>query len=465
MEIIPIYIKSLEINNIRTFGEDIFLNLEKEDGTIPNWTLILGDNGIGKSTLLQCIAWMKPYLPYDTKTTEGFEPAPIINDEENETLARLVRRNKDSSDIKAVFVAKKQIEEKKNAKVETLCTTKMNIKLANGKLKDVDHSFETNKKNETLFYTQEILLFAYSASRQLGKLNLSDPNLLDTIPSFISEKTELYDAEEILHTLNYAELGSKNKKEKVKYKNFIKEVKKMLVEILPDFRIIEDIEISPPKILNQDTEGGIIISTRHGQKIPFDDFSLGYKTVSSWTIDLAWRLFNKYQGLSGTPLKEPAIVLIDEIDLHLHPVWQRKIMKNLSYHFPKVQFIATAHSPLMVQAAIHANYAVLNYKEEGVDVENNPEGIDGWRVDQILTSEFFGLKTSRGEEYEKLFDKREELINKKNKLSPKEKDELDRVTKELYELPTGENPKEIENRKLITDIVSKIRNEKVKIKQ
>lgn len=463
----PIYIKSLVLKNIRTFGDEVELKLEKEDQTLSQWTLILGDNGIGKSTLLQCIAWMKPYLPYKEDNPSKIKKndiEPNINNEENETLQRLVRRSNDNSDpayINALFVANRILDKKPTTTIESNCKTSINIKLKiDGTLLEVKPKFDTTK--EEIFYNNDILIYAYSASRRLGKLNINDPELEDTIPSFLAEKTELLDAEDIMHTSNYAALGAK-RKEKKDYNNYINQIKEMLVAVLPDVGRIQDVEISPPKILSEhERQGNVILTTKHGSRLPFKNASLGYRTTISWTIDLAWRLFKEYPK-SKNPLAEPAIVLIDEVDLHLHPVWQRQIMNNLSKHFPKVQFIATAHSPLMVQAAIESNYAVLQQCENGVQILNEPKGIDGWRVDQILTSEFFGLKSSRGLEYENLYDNRERLI-KKNKLTRKEEEDLIKITKRLSELPSGETPEEIESRKLISDIVSKIKKDKITIK-
>ena len=116
-----------------------------------------------------------------------------------------------------------------------------------------------------------------------------------------------------------------------------------------------------------------------------------YKKQAQWSDSQKQRadlLFNYYPD-SKNALKEPAIVLIDEIDLHLHPSWQLDIVETLSNHFPNIQFIATAHSPLMVQSALNANFAVLKFEDGSVHVVNDPVDIDGWRVDQILTSEFF----------------------------------------------------------------------------
>jgi hypothetical protein len=116
----------------------------------------------------------------------------------------------------------------------------------------------------------------------------------------------------------------------------------------------------------------------------------------------------------------------------------------------------------MVQAAIDENYALLQFDGDGVYIENEPEGIDGWRVDQILTSDFFNLKTARGLKYEELMNERE-LLSRKVKLSPKDKKRLTQITSELTSIPTGENPEEIKNREIINSIISDIKKKNGKI--
>ena len=469
MKSTSIYIKSLNINNIRTFKNEVNLSFMREDGSLPQWTLILGDNGIGKSTLLQCVAWMKPYLPDDSGKgmiipKEKIEPT--INNEDNATLERLVSRGIDIeteiASLNGEFISGKKLNVmSKRKSVDTAyCTTKMDITLdADLKLKDVKHSFDTN--NEAIFNSSEIFIFGYSASRVLGKTNIADQNVADSILGFLSDTTTLYDAEEILHTINYAVLGAK-KAEKARYQGYLDNVKEALVSILPDFDSIKNIDIAPPKFIDGVIhQGELFITTKHGEKIPFKDFSLGYKTVVSWVVDLSWRLFNSFPE-SKKPFKEPAIVVVDEIDLHLHPIWQREIIRNLSAHFPNIQFIATAHSPLMVQAALKENYAVLKFVDDSVIIVNDPKSIDGWRVDQILTSEFFGLKTARGLEYEELLNKRQKLIRKK-KLQKNEKSELEEVTRALANYPVGENEVEIENRKIISRVIEEIKAKKTVI--
>ncbi len=463
-----IYIRNIEIRDIKTFG-DANLNFERPDGTLPHWTLILGDNSIGKSTILQSIVWMKPILPNRNdavgQTIDIKKVEPAINDEENETLIHLVRRDRKApgefSRISATFMTGKGITKKKTSGALQTCISGIGIKVSkdNSKLDDVDIVFKT--KSEKFFLTNDVLMFAYGASRTLGKQNISNAGLEDTLSAFIEDRTELYDAEEVLHTINYGALGAR-KGEKIRYTAFLATVKSMLVSIMPDFENIKDIEISTPRLSDGRMKSQeILITTKHGNKIPFYDFSLGYQSVMSWVLDLSWRLFSKFPT-SVNPLAEPAIVIIDELDLHLHPIWQRQIMSNLAQHFPNVQFIATAHSPLMVQAAVEENYAVLQFNEEGVYIENEVEGIDGWRVDQILTSDFFNLKTSRGIKYEVLMQERE-VLSKKLKPTSAEKKRLLEIISELSEMPTGETPEEIENRELISSIVNKIKKSKVRI--
>jgi len=454
MKSTPIYIKNLKLKNIRTFGE-VELNFESTDGTLPQWTIILGDNGIGKSTGLHCIAWMSPYLPYKRdQLPEHFVPAPMINDEENELLIRLVRKKGSRFDeisyLNATFQSNKELGESNVVDENDLCETYIEIALdADGELDHVDPKLTATGDT---FYNNEVLIYSYSASRTLGKQNIEVAELVNMLPGLIHDNTVLYDAQEILHTIQYAALGAKES-EKEKYQSFFKKVREMLISLLPDFKNLEDVEITTPKLVNNKLkQGEVLITTKHGDKIPFDDFSLGYKTVVSWSVDLSWRLFNKYPN-SSNPLAEPVIVLMDEIDLHLHPIWQIEIIRNLSKHFPNAQFIATAHSPLLVQSALDANYAVLQFKGNSVNIINDPTDIDGWSVDQILTSEYFNIESARGAEYKKLLARRSRLIALENP-NQRQKAELKSVEEKLSGFPSGETPEAIEERKIIKQIIS-----------
>jgi hypothetical protein len=161
----------------------------------------------------------------------------------------------------------------------------------------------------------------------------------------------------------------------------------------------------------------------------------------AWTVDLAWRLFQLYPK-SETPLLEPAVVLVDELDLHLHPRWQRTMISDLTPHFPHIQFIATTHSPLMVQAAATENLVVLQQNNNEVEINSEPHVVEGWRVDQILTSEFFNV-AGRSVKKEDLFRERNALLDKPKRTEDEDR-RLNYLEGQIERLPTFENPQDQE---------------------
>jgi len=99
-------------------------------------------------------------------------------------------------------------------------------------------------------------------------------------------------------------------------------------------------------------------------------------------------------------IKNPSgVVLIDEIDAHLHPEWQREIGFWLKRHFPKIQFLVTSHSPLICQAADPNGLFVLS--EPGSDdppralTQEEYQRVIASKSDEILRSPAFGLRNTR----------------------------------------------------------------------
>lgn len=75
------------------------------------------------------------------------------------------------------------------------------------------------------------------------------------------------------------------------------------------------------------------------------------------TLELIRQMVDCYEtdnifGSEGTSIEYPGVVFIDEVDVHLHPIWQRKIGKWFTAHFPRIQFIVSTHSPLVCQSAV-----------------------------------------------------------------------------------------------------------------
>lgn len=427
-----IYFHSLELENVRCFGERQVLKLTDDQGRLPQWTLLLGDNGVGKTTLLQCLAWMRPvpaFSPKESEPGEG-EPdtiEPFLNDAENAVLNSLLRVG---TEVTLELQATLSIGQALGVAKKTSPRIKTGIRLVgkNGQLQQRELTTNSGPPGLNKLDPHDLPIFAYGASRRMGVANLDEGELSDPLASLFLTTAELYDAEEIL--LNFDYLARRGRRG---YKQRLQKVKEVLAVILPDVTNAEGIQILGPKVPGKPEEpSGVRFETPYGV-VPLTRLSLGYQTTLAWATDLALRLYGHYPD-SPNPLAEPAIVLVDEIDLHLHPRWQRQIIEYLTQHFPKIQFIATAHSPLMVQAATNVNLAVLQQQDDQVVIENQPHFVESWRVDQILTSELFGV-SARSRRIEGLIVERNRLLDKL-KRSPKEEARLRELKCELDNLPT-----------------------------
>ena len=135
---------------------------------------------------------------------------------------------------------------------------------------------------------------------------------------------------------------------------------------------------------------GRIYFNINGTVVPTTSLSDGYRSVLALSGDLVWRLLNTFPD-SPNPLHEEGIVLIDELDIHLHPKWQRYIAGLLREQFPNIQFIVATHSPLI---AAGAGEDALTLKFDIVDGKSSVtvvRDISAMSVDRILQSEAFDL--------------------------------------------------------------------------
>jgi len=105
----------------------------------------------------------------------------------------------------------------------------------------------------------------------------------------------------------------------------------------------------------------LVLRYADGQLRTFDELSDGYRTVVAMAADLAIKAAMLNPQLAEKALQfTPGVVLIDELDLHLHPKWQRRIIHDLRRTFPKIQFICTTHSPQLIGQAKPDEIIVLN---------------------------------------------------------------------------------------------------------
>ena len=474
----PFYFTNLSIENVRAFGEKQELQLADEEGRPARWTLIVGENGVGKTTLLQCLAWMRPRFnppPDDSGGSPGNrgEPGPrpiepeFAAEEDNEVLAALVRSgNETTARLEARLSDGIELGAQNDGRPIRLSTS-FSIKRADGRITNVKAdgritnvkaggaSADAEAANAVdVNDVEEPLVLGYGAGRHptVG----AEMNAVATGPveSLFAVAARLRDAEELLHQLEYSSL-----KKDPGAAAQLDSLKKAIAAMLPDVGNAQDIEIGLPRGRSAPPRpAGVHIKTPYA-KVPLDQVSLGYRTVFAWTVDVAWRLIEHYPD-SPNPLREPAIVLVDEIDLHLHPRWQRKIRETLAAHFPRVQFIATAHSPLMAQSSLDANVAVVRRSGDHAEIVNDPLVISAWRLDQLVTSNLFGLDSARSPAVAEKRRRRAKLLMKsaKSALSPAERDELNELNEWALEMPTAESSGDDEAMKIIRKVAAELQS-------
>ncbi len=419
------YFLSLSLENVRCFAVEQTLNLSDGNGNPAQWTVILGNNGTGKTTLLEILA-------KGIHVTDYFQNS-------------LRRVNTSNSKIRSGFAFNStlvnaanghflnfeyQTELSDNGSEGRLVSNKPNSQAKKvwhpERIRSGDMSFDTGDFTITnsMFFS-----IAYSASRRLRN---SSPFLYGNSvvnASINDEQCELVNAEKWLLDTDY--IANKKSDIQANYQQRLNVIKNVLINLLPD---VEDIRITVP---NEKSPNPRVEFKLPDGWLLLSQISLGYQTMTSWIVDLAARLFNFYPH-SPNPIAEPAIVLIDEIDLHLHPKWQRTIMSYLSERFVNTQFIVTAHSPLIVQAAENANIVVLKRESEGVVIHQQAQDVHGWRIDQLLTSDLFELKSARSPHYESLLEQRRQILSKA-KLGEEDKTQLKTLEAEIGDLPTAED--------------------------
>ena len=414
-----IYFLSLEIENARCFAEKQVLHLVDSNDRPARWTLLVGDNGVGKTTLLQCLAWMRPtpYYSPGKETQTGIQPS--LYDQDPPDMAKLLRDGACSTTLQAQMVEIPSLASGLRSTARVI--TGITLSARNNTLEKVQPTVNVPEK------TVEPFIVTYAANRYMGNQNVVKLSESEPTNLLREDSTELIDAAAVLSQLDYSALKG-NAKSNV----LLDSMKHALANILPFINVASDIDILDP----QDHRGGLRFRTQYGD-IPLDGLSLGHRTVTAWIVDLAWRLVQHYPD-STKPLAEPAVVLIDEIDLHLHPRWQRMIMQQFSDHFTNVQFVATTHSPLMITSLSDVNVAVLRQTGGGdqVAIDNEPGVLEGWRFDHILVN-LFELETARSLRVEALMKERERLCEK-HPVTPQDKARLREIADELSSLPTAE---------------------------
>lgn len=382
-------LRSLHIENFRNIKSlDIDFGTEEKP---RKWTYLLGENGTGKTNILRAIALA--LSPVDTFTELYFTSDNWIALEEKKlTIKATVEwTNHHQPAIRSI-----QIEEGKSIS-EILQT-----------LGDVPSKWH------------ELFCVGYGASRRLSKAPwmLSSSWFRDGASGRV---TTLFDSDANLNPIDSWAMDLDYRQPELG----IKRVKERLQGLIPD---VEFSHIDKEK-------KQLIFNTPDG-KTPLSQLSDGYKNMMSWIGDLFYWLDAEYP--SNKPLEDmQGIILLDEMELHLHPKWQRALRAYLDEKLPNFQIIATTHSPITAQQAQEDE---LYYMER--ESPTSPPKLHKYRgnpsqlmIHQMLNNPAFGNPTIDSYAVEQ---KRKEYIqlNVKSNRTSRENAKLKALNQELGDLPT-----------------------------
>ena len=177
-------------------------------------------------------------------------------------------------------------------------------------------------------------------------------------------------------------------------------------------------------------DNGLVIRFHDGRQLPFRMLSDGYRNIISLSADIAYRAavlnpqFDKDASQQTT-----GVVLIDEIDLHLHPTWQRIVIGNLIKTFPKMQFVMTTHSPFIVQSMDFSGQAVLINLDPGLATSFEDKSIEdiaeeNQGVEHVQRSFHFRAMVEAAKEYYRTLEEASDVPPERLESLKKRLDEL-----------------------------------------
>jgi predicted ATP-binding protein involved in virulence len=379
-------LSKIHIQNFRCL-QDIELSFELG----RNWSLLLGENGTGKSNFLKAIALVTCGSSSLGELLGDTDQWIKAGEQQCRIMATIETKNGDPRAISLIL-------DRGDSLSKVMEQNKTTLSLIDAAIEKADRNY---------------FVMAYGAHRRLSTTlngNSSEKNRFGRTAHIKS----LFDSTVQLNLLNawIIDLDYRSGEAGLEL------VRDTLHDFLPD--------VSFSRI---DKEQKKVYFKTLDAEVPLELLSDGYQIMAAWIGDLLFRITDTF-GDHKSPLNARGLILVDEIDLHLHPKWQRKLYDFISHKLPNFQIIATTHSALTAQQVGEGElFALKRNTSNQIELLAFVGSPQTMKINQLLMSPVFGLDTDEGV----LIEKTKEIYTKGKGRSKKTVELQDTTTADAIE--------------------------------
>lgn len=403
-------LRRLTLENVRLFGsQEQSVNLDPE----KNIVVILGDNGAGKTTVLDTVnILLSSYTAaFPGKNMKMFTEWDVHSDGVRKQAPYLVATAEIEvpGDGELIPIKRYRAGSGKAPKSDVA-----DIRAYGEVLKDsIEAGIETSLPVVIYYSTGRGRIEAPERKRNFQKVF----NRWDCYDNVHDADTNFKRFFAWFDLMEDEERREQTRLRDFEYRNPVLQAVRAAVERMVDNVKRPRIETRPLRfVVDQTMPDGSV------KELRIEQLSDGYKIAIAMVADIAARMAEANPDMDN-PLNSSGIILIDEVDQHLHPQWQRTILNSLHTIFPNVQFIVTTHSPSVVLGALDIAQ-VIKAEDGKLTVEEVEERYRNFDVSRLLLSDLFDLDNVRTDKYQDLIRQRIALADKEQ-LSQDEKAEKD----------------------------------------